>query len=247
MPISSLAKKLYIRPGYTVALVNAPEGALDLIAPLPDDVKVVTSTKGKPDLILYFVKSIAELEKAAKDLKKSLGEETILWFAYPKVSSKVATDLTRDRGWKQIYEMGLIGIASIAIDSTWSGLRFRTAVDRTEDELITKQYDDSRAAWRPLYDQLATLARNLGPDVELIPRQTYVAFSRGKQFALVKPSRDHLDLVLKLSSPALSSRLQPALGMGSGSMTHRVALTKAEDIDRQVITWLQDAYRAVNK
>ncbi len=244
MAISSLAKKLYIHSGHTVALINAPDGIIEMLAPLPDDVNMVTNTQGKANCILYFVKTNDEVDTAAKELKRSLGDDTILWFAYPKRSSKVDSELTRDRGWTSIHELGLRGIASIAIDSTWSGIRFRRTADNTEEELIAKQYDGSRATWRPLYEQLVNLARNLGPDVELVPRQSYVAFRRGNQFALVKPSNDHLDLVLRLPNGPVSPRLRSAVGVGSGSMTHRVALTKTEDIDKHVIDWLKDAYRA---
>jgi predicted transport protein len=251
MPIKTLAQKLYIRPGYTVALLNAPKGAADLLAPLPEEAKTVTNLKGKADLILQFVKTSAELEKAAKELKEKLGDEadgeTVLWFAYPKKTSKVANDLTRDHGWKPIYEMGFEGVATVAIDDTWSAIRFKRGLAKSEEDLIVKQYDGPRAAFFPLYEKLVNIFQNLGPDVELLTRQSYVAFSRGKQFGLLKPSRDRLDLILRLTNPPLTARLQSAAGMGSGSMSHRVAITKSEDIDRQVISWIQDAYRAATK
>jgi predicted transport protein len=187
------------------------------------------------------------LEKAAKKLKKTLVADIVLWFAYSKTTSKVASDLTRDQGWKSLYDMGLQGVASIAIDNTWSGVRFRRGDAKTEDELIAKQYAGERAAFMPLYQQLSSLAHGLGQDVESVTRQSYVAFSKGKQFALIKPSRDRLDLGLKLPNAPLNARLQSASGVGSGSMTHRVAITKAGDIDSEVIGWLQDAYRAASK
>ena len=244
MAARTLAQKLYIRPGYTVALLNAPKGMAELLAPLPDDVTIVINTKSKVDLVLHFVKSGAELEKAGKEFEKSLGEEPVLWFAYPKVSSKVTTDLTRDQGWKPIYDMGYEGVASVAIDSTWSGVRFRRRVAKSEDEQIAQQFAGERAALRPIYDQLVNIMRSLGPDVQIVPRQTYVAFARGKQFALIKPLRNRIDLALKLPIPPLSPRLASAPGLGSGSMTHRVALTRPDEIDRQLIAWIQDAYRA---
>src|SRR4051794_37737021 len=104
MATKTLAQKLYIRPGYTVALLNAPKGMADTLAPLPDEVKIVTSTQEKADLALVFVKNSAELEKAAKDLKSTVEGDTVLWFAYPKLSSKTASDLSRDNGWKIIYD-----------------------------------------------------------------------------------------------------------------------------------------------
>jgi predicted transport protein len=247
MAENALAKKLHIRPGYTVALLNAPAGAADLLIPLPDDVKLVTDTKEKVDLVLLFVKSSAELATGAKALKETLGDDVLLWFAYPKLSSKVATDLTRDKGWQPLYELGYEGVASVAIDKTWSGVRFRRGSGKSEGDVISNQYAGARAAFFPLYEQLVARATSLGDDVELAPRQSYVAFTRGKQFALVKPSRDRLDLALKLPDAPQHPRLEAAAGLGSGSMTHRVVITSADDIDEQVIAWLEQAYRAAGK
>jgi predicted transport protein len=247
MATKTLAEKLYIRPSYTVALLNAPKGAADLLAPLPDDVTVVTNLKTPVNLVLQFVKSSADLEKAAKELKEVLDKDVVLWFAYPKQSSKTASDLTRDHGWKPIYELGYTGVATGAIDSTWSGIRFRPGLATDEADAVAKQYEGPRAALRPIYEKLAAIAQSLGPDVEVAPRQSYVAFSRGKQFALVKPARNGLDLVLKLPNAPLSARLQPALGFGQGSMTHRIGLTKVDDIDKYLISWLQDAYRSCGR
>jgi len=247
MATKTLAQKLYIRPGYTIALLNAPKGMTDLLTPLPEDVTVVTNTKDKVDLVLLFVKTSAELEKSAKELGNSLGTDVVLWFAYPKLSSKVASDLTRDKGWKTIYDMGYEGVASVAIDEVWSGIRFKRVVSKTDDDAVAKQYNGARAAYLPLYNQIVSIVRGFGPDVELSVRQSYVAFSRGKQFALVKPSTDRLDLVLKLPHHYLGDRLVAAEGLGSGAMTDKVALTKMEEIDQQVVGWLQDAYRAAGR
>lgn len=247
MTISALAKKLQIRLGYTVLLLNAPAGIEELLSPLPGDVTVVKDAKGKVDFVLSFVKSSEELTSSAKQIKEMLAEDIVLWFAYPKLSSKITSDLTRDRGWQPIYDMGFDGVASVAIDSTWSGVRFRRGVTRVEEDLVAHQYAGVRAPFFPLYEQLVAKAHSLGDDVEIQPRQTYVAFARVKQFALVKPSRDRLDLALKLPNVPEDARLQADAGVGSGSMTHRVVIANASDIDDQVTGWLEQAYHAAGK
>jgi predicted transport protein len=250
MPTKTLAQKLYIRPGYTVALLNAPKGAADLLAPLPDEVNVVTNTKGSVDLVLCFVKNQAELKKSANEIATRLGDRAgvsvVVWFAYPKIASKTTTDLTRDVGWKSLYDLGFEGVASVSIDSVWTALRFKRGLARGEDDVVAKQYAGDRAALRPLYDRLYSAILGLGPDISISPRQTYVAFSRSKQFVLIKPSADRVDVVLKLPKIPLSDRLISAQGVGSGSMTHRVAVQKEADIDMELLTWIQDAYRGVN-
>ena len=53
----------------------------------------------------------------------------LLWFSYPKKSSKVETDITRDVGWDALGSTGLRPVTQVAIDDTWSALRFRPVVD----------------------------------------------------------------------------------------------------------------------
>ncbi|AKI98873.1 hypothetical protein [Archangium gephyra] len=45
--------------------------------------------------------------------------------AYPKQSSKVETDLNRDKGWESVERLGWEGIAQVAVDATWAATRFR--------------------------------------------------------------------------------------------------------------------------
>jgi hypothetical protein len=47
-----------------------------------------------------------------------------LWIAYPKTTSGVMTDLTRDAGWGPVERAGFGGVAQVAVDETWSALRF---------------------------------------------------------------------------------------------------------------------------
>jgi len=70
--------------------------------------------------------------RQAKDLARkgpkaiaAVKDGGLLWIAYPKKSSGVSTDLTRDVGWKVIEDAGWGGVAQVAIDDTWSALRFK--------------------------------------------------------------------------------------------------------------------------
>lgn len=49
----------------------------------------------------------------------------LLWFAYPKRTGAIPTDITRDHGWDALAEAGFLGVAQVALDGTWSALRFR--------------------------------------------------------------------------------------------------------------------------
>jgi hypothetical protein len=112
-----------------------------------------------------------------------------------------------------------------------------------DDEMVEAQYAGAKAALRPVYDAIIEAVGELGGDVEIAPRRTYVTLARGRQFAVVQAStRTRVDLGLRLDDERASDRLAPAGSFGSGSITHRVALTAPSDVDDQLRAWLRAAY-----
>ena len=77
------------------------------------------------DNFLVFTKDSKQLESIIPAIDKSLKNDPILWIAYPKKSSKIKTDFSRDNGWESLTAKGLRPVALISIDSQWSALRFR--------------------------------------------------------------------------------------------------------------------------
>jgi predicted transport protein len=96
---------------------------------------------------------------------------------------------------------------------------------------------------RPILTRLMSVIEELGEDVIVEPRQTYVAFSRGRQFALLQPSTaTRLDVGLVLPDAADTARLRPAGSFGSGRITHRVSLAHEDELDAELTAWLRAAY-----
>ena len=109
--------------------------------------------------------------------------------------------------------------------------------------MIDAQYSGKKAELRPIYKRISEIVRQLGDDVKLAPRKTYVAFARKKQFALIAPSTNtRVDLGLKLPGKPFTNRLADGTNFGSGSISHKVALTGLDDVDQQVVDWLTEAY-----
>ena len=125
MAESGLAKKLKLKPGQKAAVVNAPDGYLEKLSPLPAGTQVADKLSGKFDWIQAFVENKAELDKVLPRLVRSLRSESLLWVSYPKGSSKIQTDLTRDKGWESIREVDLKWITLISVDETWSAFALR--------------------------------------------------------------------------------------------------------------------------
>ena len=119
-----LVKKLGIKEGSRVALVNAPENFQTELGELPADVKFVKSTTKPLDLILFFVLSERILARDFAKLSTRLTSNGMIWIAWPKKSSGVTTDLTFERVQRIGLDAGLVDVKICAIDDTWSGLKF---------------------------------------------------------------------------------------------------------------------------
>jgi hypothetical protein len=112
-----LPRKLGIKPGHRVLVLGAPEGfALD-------DVRVLTTARGKADVILSFHDRRADLARRMPKLRKLMEPAAGLWIAWPKRTSKLPTDLTEDVVRELALENTLVDNKVCAIDETWSGLR----------------------------------------------------------------------------------------------------------------------------
>ncbi len=118
-----LPKKLGIKAGGRLALVEAPADFAATLGELPEGVKVAAA-RGPVDVILFFTTRKADLEKRFAGLKKALDPAGGLWIAWPKRASGVATDLTEDVIRAIGLGAGLVDNKVCAIDDTWSGLRF---------------------------------------------------------------------------------------------------------------------------
>ena len=109
---------------------------------------------------------------------------------------------------------------------------------------VEVQYAGKKSALRPIYDAVVGAARTLGDDVEIAPKKTYVSLRRNKQFALIQPStQTRVDLGLNLKSVESTGRLETS-GSFNAMVSHRVRLTQAADVDREIKRWLKAAYDA---
>src|SRR4051794_22438814 len=112
-----LPKKLGIKPGHRVMLLNAPDG-FEL-----QEIPVVTRAQGLADVILSFHTERRDLEKRIPILRERMEQNAGLWIAWPKKASKRPTDITEDVVREIAFANRLVDNKVAAIDDTWSGLR----------------------------------------------------------------------------------------------------------------------------
>ena len=121
-----LAKKLGVKDGHVVALLQAPDGFPGVLAEtLPSAVTIRTrATKaGDTDVIVSFHTKRSHLEGRVSALLDALAVDGGLWIAWPKKASKVPTDITEDTVREVFLPLDLVDNKVCAIDETWSGLR----------------------------------------------------------------------------------------------------------------------------
>lgn len=117
-----LAKKLGIKEGFKISLINQPEYYFNLFTDFPENVEIIAN-KSKANLIHYFVKEEKQLLKDILYLKKQIVQNGTIWVSWPKKASKVITDITEDRIRNIAIENGLVDIKVCAVDAIWSGLK----------------------------------------------------------------------------------------------------------------------------
>jgi len=119
-----LPKKLGIKRDAVVALLGAPADFLKTLGPLPDGVTIRRQARGRVDLILWFIRSRADLDRRIARLAALLGPGDGLWIIWPKKASGVATDVTQTLVRETGLASGLVDYKICAVDETWSGLKF---------------------------------------------------------------------------------------------------------------------------
>ncbi len=128
-----LAKKLGIKNGFKIRLINQPDYYFNLFTDLPNDIKILTDKKSKKNLIHLFVKTLNEFEKTIHELKNEIEPDGIIWVSWYKKSAKILTDVTEDKIRDTALSIGLVDIKVCAVDEIWSGLKLVIPVkDRTK-------------------------------------------------------------------------------------------------------------------
>ena len=119
-----LIKKLGIKEGFNVAILNPPPNYQETLGELPPGVIVADTLIGSHDFIHFFTTSRETLAQEFPRLKQALTPAGTLWISWPKRSAKVPTDLTEDIIRAIGLENGLVDVKVAAVDQVWSGLKF---------------------------------------------------------------------------------------------------------------------------
>ena len=142
-----LHRKLGIKPGHRIAVLNAPEGFRDTLGVLPEGVEVLDSLhgggdgdghgdgagRGEPlDVVVWFGVDRGGLERIIGAARGVLTPEGGLWIGWPKRASGIATEVDADVVRAVALPTGLVDNKICAIDAAWSGIRLVLRRERRE-------------------------------------------------------------------------------------------------------------------
>jgi hypothetical protein len=119
--------KLNLKKRREILVLDAPDSFESALESLSDIRVLRRVTDAKDfDFVLIFVTRQIELNEFAKTIVPRVAGDAVLWFAYPKGTSKRYTcDFNRDNGWEILVKSGFDTVRQVAIDEDWSALRFR--------------------------------------------------------------------------------------------------------------------------
>lgn len=84
----------------------------------------------KIDFALVFAVNENQLNGILRDVMPALKDDSKFWVAYPKITSKIVTDLNRDASWRQLTSAGYESVNEVALDHVWSAARFERGLGR---------------------------------------------------------------------------------------------------------------------
>jgi hypothetical protein len=118
-----LAKKLGIKEGFTIKLVNQPDYYFELFTDMPEKITVSAKQGLHKNVVHLFVTTHKELIKQLPILRNEIVQDGMIWVSWPKKASKVESDITEDIIRNLALKMGLVDIKVCAVDDIWSGLK----------------------------------------------------------------------------------------------------------------------------
>jgi len=136
--MGGLAKKLRITENARVLMLGAPATFPQSLEPLPENASLSKRAAGTYDVVVFFVTDSAALQNGLTRAIGALGDGAVFWICYPKKTSGIKTDLSRDEGWKSVFDAGFGPVTQVAVDETWSALRFKieSTVERKSGSVV---------------------------------------------------------------------------------------------------------------
>jgi hypothetical protein len=171
---------------------------------------------------------------SARLLQERTGLDVTTW--NQRIQAQHFKDEKVLRTW--LIEQGVTGYAQNFLVMERFG--YPDFMQASADELIQGQYAD-RPQLRPIFEAILGAVAEWG-EVTIQARKTYVSLMTSRRtFARVQPTtKQRVDLALRLEGQKPGGRLQPSRIHASTPL--QISLTTPDDVDAEMLHWLQKAY-----
>lgn len=216
---NTLLKKLQIKPGFKVSIINAPANAAAIIGDVPSTVSLNYATVQDNEAYVLFAITKAEMFAALKAIKKFIADKTIVWIFYPKAKTPLAADLNLMQSWEDLSEFNLAPCQSAAVDSIWTGIRLKIASSQKKSgvgnaEIANNEYGE----YIDVANKTVTLPDDLKDALSKAPEAlTYyekLAYSHRKEYVLwiitAKQEKTRTDRIHKMIAKLLDKKKNPS-------------------------------------
>lgn len=118
-----LAKKLGIKDGFEVLVIDPPDNYAELLDPLPAVILLSTEFSPDIDLVHVFTNSRDGLCRMLDQARKLIKQNGSIWVSWYKKAAKLPTEITEDTIREAAFPLGLVDVKVCAVDEKWSGLK----------------------------------------------------------------------------------------------------------------------------
>jgi len=117
-----LAKKLGVKEGHRVTLIDAPHDWA--IGELPSSVRLLRrSGTTTSDVVIAFINDAASLDREIESLANTITPDGSLWIAWPRKAAGHRSDITDNIVRNTVLPLGLVDVKVAALDDDWSALK----------------------------------------------------------------------------------------------------------------------------
>ncbi len=214
-----LLKKLQIKPGFKIAVLNAPDNFNAIIGDLPTDVAISFNAIETYQVLLLFAITKADMLGTLNQEHQKIDHKTIIWIIYPKAKTKLASDLNMMQSWEDIKQYNLTPCASAAIDAVWTAIRIKPVDAQKKSGIgnVEIQQNDY-GNYVDIKNKAVTLPDDLKSVLELnsfaFNFYQQLSYSNRKEYVLwiltAKQEKTRLERVQKTVEKLLTSKKNPS-------------------------------------
>ena len=172
----TLLEKLQLQDEKNMLIQGLPSSIEKMFAKLSYAKNVTPLVKSrKIDFALIFAINQNQLINIMKEVMPALHNESKLWIAYPKVSSKIVSDLNRESSWDYFTQNNYEGISLTDLDNMWSAIRFK------KDETVTTINTQLAVSKEKALETIELKAANFDKKISVTPSVLEKAFTKHSQ------------------------------------------------------------------